>query len=215
MPNIRRGNWVDLDAEFARRLSGADIWLIGLPPGLLMNGQQGYSVEQLLLEHPVSEQAMGTTDGAARILYWSMGQLPRRLSKPRNANTKTSSPDPNTCLQSGRRNVRVRQGDRRLGHCRAIWLGQFSSESVWSLPWLRARLGREECTMTEILYKIPVSAWVSSTAAKMEAAGVEDRKTWSRYWVETYQALGGTSTSTGTKGCPDCAAYALCGTWVG
>ena len=63
--------------------------------------------------------------------------------------------------------------------------------------------------MTEILYKIPVSAWVLGTAERMEVAGVEDRKTWSRYWVETYQALGGTSTSTGTKGCPKCAAYAL------
>jgi len=63
--------------------------------------------------------------------------------------------------------------------------------------------------MTEILYKIPVSAWVSSTAAKMEAAGVEDRKTWTRYWVETYRALGGTSTYSGTKECPKCAAYAL------
>jgi len=63
--------------------------------------------------------------------------------------------------------------------------------------------------MTEILYKIPVWAWVSGTAAKMEAAGAEDRKTWSRYWLETYQALGGSSTSTGTKGCPKCAAYAL------
>ena len=62
--------------------------------------------------------------------------------------------------------------------------------------------------MTEILYKIPVWAWVSGTAGKMEAAGVEDRETWSRYWVETYQALGGTRTS-GRKGCPRSAAYAL------
>lgn len=63
--------------------------------------------------------------------------------------------------------------------------------------------------MTEILYKIPVVAWVSGTAAQMEAAGVEDRKTWSRYWVEAYQDLGGTSTSTGTKECPMCAAHGL------
>jgi len=63
--------------------------------------------------------------------------------------------------------------------------------------------------MTATLYKVPVSAWVSGTAAKMEAAGMEDRKTWSRYWVEFYRALGGTSSSTGTKGCPRCAAYAL------
>jgi len=63
--------------------------------------------------------------------------------------------------------------------------------------------------MTEVLYKIPVWAWVSRTAAKMEAAGVEDSKTWTRYWVETYQALGGTSTDSGTKECPKCAAYAL------
>ena len=64
--------------------------------------------------------------------------------------------------------------------------------------------------MTAILNKIPVSAWVSGTAEKMEAAGVEDRRAWSSYWVETYKALGGTSLSTARKGCPKSAAYALC-----
>lgn len=44
---------MDLDAEFPRRLSEWDIRLIGLPPSLLMNGEQGYSAEQLCLEHPV------------------------------------------------------------------------------------------------------------------------------------------------------------------
>lgn len=63
--------------------------------------------------------------------------------------------------------------------------------------------------MTAILNKIPVSAWVSGTAEKMEATGVEDRRAWSSYWVETYKALGGASSSTATKGCPKCAAYAL------
>lgn len=63
--------------------------------------------------------------------------------------------------------------------------------------------------MTAILYKISVWAWVSGTAEKMETAGVEDRKAWARYWGETYKALGGTSSSTATKGCPRCAAYAL------
>jgi len=62
--------------------------------------------------------------------------------------------------------------------------------------------------MTAILYKIPVGAWVSGTAERIEEAGVEDRKAWARYWVETYNALGGTTTS-GNKPCPRCAAYAM------
>lgn len=63
--------------------------------------------------------------------------------------------------------------------------------------------------MTATLYKVPVSAWVSGTAQKMNAAGVEDPGSWAGYWVETYRALGGTSSSTGAKACPRCAAYAL------
>lgn len=62
--------------------------------------------------------------------------------------------------------------------------------------------------MTEILNKIPVSAWVLSTAERMEAAAVEDRGSWSSFWVETYDALGGASSS-GGKPCPKCAAYGL------
>lgn len=65
-----------------------------------------------------------------------------------------------------------------------------------------------ELAMTATLYKIPVSAWVLGTAKKMEAAGVEDRESWSRYWVETYDALGGASSS-GSKPCPRSAAYGI------
>jgi len=65
-----------------------------------------------------------------------------------------------------------------------------------------------ELAMTATLYKIPVSAWVLSTAERMEAAGVEDSGSWSSFWVETYDALGGASSS-GGKPCPRSAAYGL------
>jgi len=73
---------------------------------------------------------------------------------------------------------------------------------------LSAQLRQKERAVTEILNKIPVSAWVLSTAEKMEAAGVEDSGSWSSFWVESYNALGGNSSS-GGKPCPKCAAYGL------
>jgi hypothetical protein len=63
--------------------------------------------------------------------------------------------------------------------------------------------------MTGVLFKIPVTLWVTRTIEKMNKAGTIDIQSWSRFWLETYQELGGKSIDSGRKGCPLHAAYGL------
>src|SRR5947199_5856859 len=58
------------------------------------------------------------------------------------------------------------------------------------------------------LNKVPASRWVRDTVARMERAGATDVHDWTRFWDQSYIALGGRSKS-GAKGCPRTAAYAL------
>ena len=62
--------------------------------------------------------------------------------------------------------------------------------------------------MASTLYWIPISTWVLDTAQAMDAARATDGAVWRKHWVDSYWALGGRSTS-GSKGCPRSAAYAL------
>jgi hypothetical protein len=63
--------------------------------------------------------------------------------------------------------------------------------------------------MTRVLFKIPIAPWVMRTIEKMNNAGKEDIESWSYCWYKTYQELGGNSIGSGTKGCPQHAAYGL------
>src|SRR5262245_15502351 len=60
-----------------------------------------------------------------------------------------------------------------------------------------------------VLNRIPVSMWVQRTSEKMEAANTEAPTDWRRFWLETYRELGGCSEESGSKRCPQAAAYAL------
>jgi len=62
--------------------------------------------------------------------------------------------------------------------------------------------------MTRLLFRVPISRWVLATAQAMDAAHTTDAAAWRAHWAESYTALGGHTTS-GTKGCPRSAAYAL------
>ena len=62
--------------------------------------------------------------------------------------------------------------------------------------------------MASTLYGIPISAWVLDTAQAMDAAHAPDEAAWRKHWADSYRALGGRTTS-GSKGCPRSAAYAL------
>ena len=63
-------------------------------------------------------------------------------------------------------------------------------------------------TTRPVLYGLPVSEWVLRTALAMEATHATDTSTWAKHWANSYSALGGRSSS-GSKGCPRSAAYAL------
>lgn len=63
--------------------------------------------------------------------------------------------------------------------------------------------------MTSRLSKVPVSAWVLSTAQAMDALHATDRSAWAKGWADSYWALGGRSVSVAKKGCPRSSAYAL------
>lgn len=64
--------------------------------------------------------------------------------------------------------------------------------------------------MPAVLFYIPLVDWVQQTIRQMNAAGRDDFKTWSNYWLKTYVDLGGTNViNSGPKGCPKHAAYGL------
>ena len=63
--------------------------------------------------------------------------------------------------------------------------------------------------MTKIMYKIPLSTWVQKTIERMNSIRATDKKTWNKFWLETYCELGGESGNTGKKPCPKAAAYGL------
>ena len=63
-------------------------------------------------------------------------------------------------------------------------------------------------TNRPVLYGLPVSDWALRTALGMEATHATDTSTWAKHWADSYWALGGRSSS-GSKGCPRSAAYAL------
>ena len=60
-----------------------------------------------------------------------------------------------------------------------------------------------------VLNRIPVTSWVLGTAEKMREANTEAVSDWNRFWLKTYQELGGCSGESGSKGCPKAAAFAL------
>ncbi len=63
--------------------------------------------------------------------------------------------------------------------------------------------------MPGVLFKIPLTLWVRGTIEKMNRFGKRDIQNWSQYWLETYKELGGRSNESGSKGCPQHAAYGL------
>ena len=63
--------------------------------------------------------------------------------------------------------------------------------------------------METVLFYIPLTKWVRGTINKMNNAGKRDYPSWSKYWLETYFELGGQSEESGTKECPQHAAYGL------
>ena len=63
--------------------------------------------------------------------------------------------------------------------------------------------------MPGLFFKIPLTLWVRGTIEKMNRFGKRDIQSWSQYWLETYKELGGQSEESGTKGCPQHAAYGL------
>lgn len=62
--------------------------------------------------------------------------------------------------------------------------------------------------MRSMLYKVPISAWLSGAAHAMDTANATSKAAWRKHWADSYRALGGSS-SCGNKGCPRSAAYAL------
>jgi hypothetical protein len=63
--------------------------------------------------------------------------------------------------------------------------------------------------MPGVLFKIPLTRWIRGTIDKMKGFGKSDTQSWSHYWLETYKELGGQSVESGSKGCPQHAAYGL------
>ncbi len=62
--------------------------------------------------------------------------------------------------------------------------------------------------MSAKLFKIPLVRWVRATIDKMNASERDDIEHWKSYWLWTYAELGGQATS-GSKGCPQYAAFGL------
>lgn len=63
--------------------------------------------------------------------------------------------------------------------------------------------------MPGVLFKIPLTDWVFGTIEKMNRYGKRDILSWGDYWYKTYKELGGQSDESGSKGCPQHAAYGL------
>lgn len=63
--------------------------------------------------------------------------------------------------------------------------------------------------MSTVLFNISLVRWVRGTIERMNAAGKDDIESWCNYWFQTYKDLGGTSDTSGSKGCPQHAAYGL------
>jgi hypothetical protein len=63
--------------------------------------------------------------------------------------------------------------------------------------------------MPTVLFNISLVRWVRETIERMNAAGKDDIESWRNYWFQTYKDLGGTSDTSGSKGCPQHAAYGL------
>lgn len=63
--------------------------------------------------------------------------------------------------------------------------------------------------MEEVLFKIPLTRWIHGNIEKMNRLGKTDLDNWSDCWFTTYKELGGKSDSSGSKGCPQHAAYEL------
>ena len=63
--------------------------------------------------------------------------------------------------------------------------------------------------MPTVLFNISLVRWVRGTIEQMNAAGKDDIESWGNYWFQTYKDLGGTSDTSGSKGCPQHAAYGL------
>ena len=63
--------------------------------------------------------------------------------------------------------------------------------------------------MPEKLFHIPLTDWVRGTIDKMNEYEKKDSHSWSQFWYSTYQELGGKSGSSGTKSCPQHAAFGL------
>ena len=63
--------------------------------------------------------------------------------------------------------------------------------------------------MPKVLYKMPLTCWIRGTIEKMNRFRKRDIQSWSHYWLETYKELGGQSDESGSKGCPQHAAYGL------
>ncbi len=68
--------------------------------------------------------------------------------------------------------------------------------------------------MPEVLFNIPLREWVFGTIEKMNKFGKSDLQSWRKYWLETYQELGGKSFESGSKGCPQHAASSNSGFWL-
>ena len=56
---------------------------------------------------------------------------------------------------------------------------------------------------------VPATPWVLGTVGRVLLTGHDDAETWNRCWYEEYQALGGTSYESGSKGCPRAGARGL------
>jgi hypothetical protein len=63
--------------------------------------------------------------------------------------------------------------------------------------------------MDRELFYIPLTRWILSTIDKMNINGKKDFQSWSHYWLVTYKELGGQSDESGSKLCPQHAAYGL------
>lgn len=63
--------------------------------------------------------------------------------------------------------------------------------------------------MSACLFKVQLVPWVRATIQKMNAERKSDFASWSEFWLETYFELGGTKKSSGSKQCPQHAAYPL------
>ena len=51
--------------------------------------------------------------------------------------------------------------------------------------------------MGAVLSKIPATPWVLNTISKMDDLGLDDKRNWNKYWLKTYDELGGKSYESG------------------